>query len=240
MSRLQAYIQIVKRSGFSGLLSWWRKKLFTRFYELWLGINSEQYYSSQALGYVQGKGKCECDEYSPIEYESLINALGKLNKYLDGGYQNSVWIDYGCGLGRAVFVAALFPFKRVIGVDLTAFLIEGAKANLAKARRRLKCQNVEFICEDATKYRVPTDVNVVFLNNPFHGSVFDGMMERLCESLREKDREIFMLFNCPTVSELEEQVKRRGDIEILDRWGDSCNAERLYFLGRLRFKSGCK
>ncbi|MCS7063712.1 MAG: class I SAM-dependent methyltransferase, partial [Methylacidiphilales bacterium] len=210
-------MNIIHRQGVIELFRFFIKRLSTRWFEYWLEIETQHNYSKDEL-YHDSNQKSECSEYGPIDYLSLIAALRKIAKNI-GSLDSSCWIDYGCGLGRAVFVAALFPFKRVIGVDLTAFLIEGAKANLAKAQRRLKCQNVEFICEDATKYKVPTDVNVVFLNNPFHGSVFDGMMERLYESLREKEREIFMLFNCPTVSELEEQVKQRKDIEILDRWG---------------------
>ena len=57
-----------------------------------------------------------------------VSALGEIGDY--------TFVDLGCGKGRATTVASEFPFRHVIGVELSAALAATARANAATIRRR--------------------------------------------------------------------------------------------------------
>jgi hypothetical protein len=43
---------------------------------------------------------------------------------------NEVFLDYGAGLGRAVILASMLPFRRVIGVEIWSALATRARENI--------------------------------------------------------------------------------------------------------------
>ena len=48
---------------------------------------------------------------------------------------HDVFLDIGCGMGRAVYQAAAnYPFKRVIGVELSHELTQAARRNIERNR----------------------------------------------------------------------------------------------------------
>ncbi len=57
-----------------------------------------------------------------------LSALGDIKDY--------ALVDLGCGKGRATAVATEFPFREVIGVELSAELAATARANAAIVARR--------------------------------------------------------------------------------------------------------
>lgn len=120
-----------------------------------------------------------------------------LPRWLDPGQvsPSDVFVDVGCGKGRVVFQAArLYPFKRVIGVDLAPELIEIAQSNIDKTRDRLRCNDVELVAADVTEWEVPDDVTVVFLHNPFGGAVFQSFLDHLDESLERNPRDLLIIY----------------------------------------------
>jgi len=73
---------------------------------------------------------------------------------------NSV-LDYGCGKGRVVALAAMHPFGRVIGVELNHELIAIARNNLGRIEPKAQCKRVELFQSDATEFKVPDRKSVV-------------------------------------------------------------------------------
>jgi SAM-dependent methyltransferase len=122
-----------------------------------------------------------------------------------------VFLDYGCGTGRVLQHAARLPFGRVIGVDLNAAQIEIAAENARRAAARRRCR-IEVLREDATRWQVPDDVSYVYLYNPFWGEVFAGMLERLCESLDRRPRQLTILYAYPTCGR---QLRDTGRFELV-------------------------
>jgi SAM-dependent methyltransferase len=91
------------------------------------------------------------------------------------GEKPRTFIDVGCGKGRACFFAAATGiFARVIGVELSKPLVEIAQANLRRFRSPAA---LEFLCEDATRYRIPAEQSLVFLNNPFDANILQRFLE---------------------------------------------------------------
>ncbi len=104
----------------------------------------------------------------------------------------STLLDYGCGKGRAIVSAASYPFKKVIGIEMSE-VIRYAESNM-QAMAHKRCKNVELLQCDATTYAVPDDVNVIYLFNPFKGSTLEKVFDNIEQSLRSSPREIHILY----------------------------------------------
>lgn len=170
-----------------------------------------------------------------VDYEAA--PWGALRRILkrDEIDERDVFIDLGCGKGRALLQAAKYPFKRVIGVELSAELANVAMANIERFAPKLRCKNVEVVHSDVLKYDLPDDVTVVFMNNPFQGRIFGGVVEKLQESLRRRPRALRIVYYLP---DEEEQLLRAGAVVVRTaralrptrRWALKSGA-RLYRFG---------
>jgi SAM-dependent methyltransferase len=110
---------------------------------------------------------------------------------------DDVFIDIGSGMGRAVFLAAGYRFRRVIGVELSRQLVDIAQANLGRCRDRLRCRDVSFVAADATLYEIPDDVTVVFMNNPVQGEPFAAVVRNILASHDRKPRDMRIIYGNP-------------------------------------------
>ncbi|WP_212612625.1 methyltransferase domain-containing protein [Pseudonocardia hierapolitana] len=131
-------------------------------------------------------------DYLPSGWLSMRRVLPRSSVGSD-----DVFLDIGSGKGRIVLVAATYPFRRVIGVELSRELHEIAVANLAQNHRRLRCKNVTLVCADAVEYDIPAEVTVVFLYNPFRGPVFDRVIDNLVSSVDRNPRVVRLIYANP-------------------------------------------
>ena len=132
--------------------------------------------------------------YRPLPWGCLSRILNKED--VDA---NDVFLDLGCGKGRAVFLAAAgYPFKRVIGVELSEELSAIARANIARTQDQLLCHDAEIVTSDVLDYDIPDDVTVVFLYNPFRGQIFATVIRKLLESVDRRPRAMRVIYLFPT------------------------------------------
>lgn len=110
---------------------------------------------------------------------------------------DDVFLDYGCGKGRVLVMAARRSFARVIGVDISPELCEVARRNLESDRSRRRCGQVEVVAADVTEWDVPDDVTIVFMHNPFRGQVFEQAVAALLASLDRNPRRIRVIYRVP-------------------------------------------
>ena len=115
---------------------------------------------------------------------------------------DDVFLDLGAGKGRVLYQAARYPFRRVIGVEISPLLTVVARQNLARKRRRLRCREIELITMDAAEYEIPDDVTVVYLYHPFIGETFAKVVERLAASLDRRSRHMRVIYASPTQEEM--------------------------------------
>lgn len=109
---------------------------------------------------------------------------------------NDVMIDIGCGAGRVVLAASLFPFRHVIGVELLDELHQQAQENLSRMRVDPRAR-VEFVRVNAAEYRLPDNVTVVFLYNPFEGATFRRVMANVFASVDRAPRRLRLAYANP-------------------------------------------
>jgi predicted RNA methylase len=111
---------------------------------------------------------------------------------------SDVFIDFGSGMGRVVYqAAARYPFARVIGVELSRELNEVARANIERARSRLRCREVELVVADVLDYDVPDDVTIAYMSNPFTGPVFQAVVDKLVTSVARNSRRVRVIYLNP-------------------------------------------
>ncbi|HZP06351.1 MAG TPA: class I SAM-dependent methyltransferase [Terracidiphilus sp.] len=82
------------------------------------------------------------------------------------------FVDLGAGMGRAVLLAAEYPFRAVLGVELHRTLARIGQRNLTlwRATGRARAP-MRMICADATTFELPPGPCLIFLFNPFGGPV---------------------------------------------------------------------
>ncbi|MEV7009739.1 methyltransferase domain-containing protein [Streptosporangium sp. NPDC051022] len=115
---------------------------------------------------------------------------------------DDVFVDFGSGMGRMVLEAAWrYPFKRVIGVELSKELNDIAQQNIAGTRLRLHCKDIRLVHTDVLEYEIPEDISVVFFNNPFRGEVFASVIKRLLATVDRNPRRVTIVYANPTEEE---------------------------------------
>jgi len=100
-------------------------------------------------------------------------------------------------MGRAVVLAATYPFRRVIGVEASAVLNAVARENIDRVRRRLVCTDVRIEEADAAEYAVPDDVTHVYCYNAFSGASLARVLANLRASLAAAPRRLTLIFKNP-------------------------------------------
>ena len=134
-------------------------------------------------------------------------------KGLDIRPDEDVFVDYGSGIGAAVVMAATFPFRRVIGVEISPEFSAIAQSLVERNRGKLCCKNIELVVADAESYTLPTEVTVVYFYNPFRGSVLARVFENIKASLAYAPRKLTIVFKNPihlgSVPELENWLIER-------------------------------
>ncbi len=158
-------------------------------YDWWYGTRTCGYVTLGELGLDQQHGH----DYAPVEADSLRRVIYGLG--LTPGQDS--FIDYGSGMGRALIAAAAWPFRSVIGVELSEHLNGIAKQNIAKVRKTLKCQTVQVITANAMTYEPPSDATVFFFFNPFLGEVLAKVLDNLRHSQQNAPRAMTLIYEPP-------------------------------------------
>lgn len=145
--------------------------------------------SSWDLGGVLGSAE---DSYpyeatNPTELRSALHEL-----HLD--YTRYTFVDVGSGKGRALLVAAEFPFRAVLGVEHAQILHEIAVQNIRRDRGPRLCRDVKSILSDATTYSPPQGSLVLFIFNPFQERIVGCVLEKLHSTQQTESDDVQILY----------------------------------------------
>ena len=107
-----------------------------------------------------------------------------------------------------------------MGVELVPRLADAADSLLRRNAGRLRASGWEIVNADAAHYRVPDDVTVTYLYNPFVGETFDSVLEQLRRSVERRPRNVRILYVTPTEVERLARVPgvvvtRRGTTAVI-------------------------
>jgi SAM-dependent methyltransferase len=140
---------------------------------------------------VRGENAEHGAAYQPTHPKFAFDILGGLG--ID--YRKYAFIDIGSGKGRTLFVAAEYPFEKIIGVEFAEELHNIALRNARNFRSRTqKCQEIECVLIDASRYAFPPMPTVFFMFNPFRPPVLIPVLRKLNQSLVEAPRDVILIY----------------------------------------------
>ncbi len=145
----------------------------------------------------------------PEEFEQIMQHLAQVD------FSRCTFVDLGSGKGRVLLMAAMYPFARVLGVEVQPELHRIAERNLASPRPAgWQCEQIESCCLDAREFEFPETPLLVYLFNPFPDYVLRIVLDRLGESLRGNPRAAYVIYNAPW------ETKVVGDARWLEKLVD--------------------
>jgi SAM-dependent methyltransferase len=113
------------------------------------------------------------------------------------------FIDIGSGKGRVLLMAADYPFRRIVGIELLPQLHRTAQENIAKYKSdSQQCLAIESICGDARNFAFPPEPAVVYLFDPLPEAGLVELLRNLERSLREHPRPVVLLYHNPRLEHL--------------------------------------
>ena len=184
----------LRQEGYLGTAGWLLHQVTWRFQEYRLGIETQP--SAESSEEDDGENHC----YEPINTKCFYDILQNLD--LKPGVD--VFFDCGCGKGRALILAALHPFKSVIGLERSEELANIARQNAAHVQAKSQCPIV-IMQGSAEQSEFPDDATVLFMFNPFSGSILLKFLDRVKESLSSEPRPFTLIYVVPknVINELE-------------------------------------
>jgi SAM-dependent methyltransferase len=105
------------------------------------------------------------------------------------------FVDYGCGKGRALLLAGMRNFRRIIGVEHSPALAAVANRNIAQWRGPRRCSEIRAVCADATVFEPPEEPCVLYFNGPFDDhAVLAAVLARIDASFRARPRPLYAVY----------------------------------------------
>jgi hypothetical protein len=193
--------QLMRSQGVWKTLTSLKNRLEDRYLDYRLGIFTSEIKTKQELGLTRDEER----QYIPSDYGSFR----KLMKTLEIKEGADVFVDFGAGMGRSVVLAGLYPFRRVVGVEISPELCRIAEINVSRARRKLRCKDISIVTCDATSFPIPPDMTVAYFFNPFTGAILETVLENIHRSVREVPRQIrFVCNDYSSESQFARQIRR--------------------------------
>ncbi len=174
------------------------------------------------LGIV-GPGAEHAKAYEASDTKCFSEILGKLNI----AYSNFLFIDLGAGKGKTLIMASQFPFKRILGVELSPSLSRVARRNCnAFLNEKPACATFEIMCANAAEIAFPDDPLVIYMFNPFDESILSRVLANLKQSLSQQPREVFVVYYNPLH---DHAIKASGAFEFVFEGTDGWDYRKLQF-----------
>jgi SAM-dependent methyltransferase len=161
--------------------------------------------------------------YSP--YQASEPALfQQMIANLDLNFSEYTFVDIGSGKGRALLMAADYPFRWILGVELLPKLHGLAEANIGKYKSdSQQCFNLQSVCEDARHFQFPAEPMVVYLFNPLPERGLAKLLKNLEQSLVDCPRRVYLLYHNPTLEHLISGGSSWRLVQKTDQYSIFCN-----------------
>ena len=188
---------------------------------IWQEVKGEKKYGINTTGAdelykleKQGIDISHATIYMPVSYTLLEEIFEQLDfpnhkqqtKNLPTGQAGNKpqthFLDIGCGKGRALCLAAHQGFKKVTGLDFARDLCEAAKENLAITKQKIPLLEYKVINNDAFYFKIPEDVDCIFLFNPFDEIIMSAVVNNIFTSLQNNPNKIKIIYVNPLHKEL--------------------------------------
>jgi SAM-dependent methyltransferase len=171
-----------------------------------------------------GLSALDSHRYDATPIRFFRSLLGKLS--LD--YANTVFIDLGCGKGRTLLLASDYPFRAIIGVEISRELCDVAIENVKTYfSRRRGCSNISVRCQGIDEFEYsaygPSDHLLVYLFNPCGEAVLRAGLQKIHRFVACGGLVTIVYVNptCRALLEESEWLEQVLQAEVFDETGNS-------------------
>jgi SAM-dependent methyltransferase len=144
---------------------------------------------------------------APSVFHAIMRAMQE-RLHLD--LQRFGFVDVGSGKGRALLLACDYPFREILGVELSPELDRIARSNIARYMGakgtakggRLTQAPVISMQGDATDFTWPPGPLIVYMWNAFTRPVMEQLVRNLEASLQKQPRELYLIYIHPELESM--------------------------------------
>lgn len=147
---------------------------------------------------IKGNNLSHAENYQGANYF----LLEKVFSYLQNIEANKNLVDYGCGKGRVLTVAAFYGFNKITGIDFAKELCEEAKKNLTSVQLKFPEKTFNVIHINAVDYKIENDTNFFFFFNPFDEVIMLAVVKKILYSLKVNPRQVYVIYLNPLHKEI--------------------------------------
>lgn len=157
-----------------------------------------------------------CHVKNSYGYEPTVTSVfNKIVASLVIQHREFSFIDIGAGKGRALMLAASYPFKKIIGVEFCKNLYETILRNIAMYRKESGgSQEFEVIHKDAVEYEFPSGHLVIYLFNPFDEKIMIKMTKKLKQITSQNGRKVVLIYCNPLYDKHLQTLRLRCAVDI--------------------------
>lgn len=200
MKLFQYIYYFIRSLYFRGISNTFKLLTYEFKYEKKLGINTQGLKNLSNLTLV-GNKSIQNHHYQGASYFILYNLFNKLPNNI----KNEQFIDFGCGKGRAIFVAEQCGFTNLIGVDLAEELIEDANTNLNVYKLKNLKSKIFFFKNNVLDYKIPNNASIFYFFNPFGPDIMKIVIDNIIQSVKIYPRIIYCIYLNPKYKSVFEQ-----------------------------------
>lgn len=186
------------------------RKCDNALWEYRLGISTR---GKSSLGERQNAG-ADYNYYATLPFRSIFRILRFLSMK-----DSDIFVDLGCGKGRALCCAARFELSEVVGVEYREDLCEQALRNTQRLRGR--CAPVSIIQSRVEDFDFSRG-SIYYLFNPFGTATIERVLTKMRSSLDRQRREVRVAYVNPKHDEM---LARTSWLECYGELKDSALGE---------------
>ena len=141
-------------------------------------------------------------EHAELYQGANYYLLEKVFDHLQTIEANQSILDFGCGKGRVLTVAAYYGFSKITGVEFAKELCDVARKNIIPVQQKFPQKIFNVIHANAVDHKIENDTNVFFFFNPFDEVVMLSVAKNILLSLKENPREAYVVYINPVHKEI--------------------------------------
>src|ERR1700694_2478164 len=117
------------------------------------------------LGYLDPEAVGPSIEFATHYEPTPVDEFARLLAHSPLAPERATFFDVGSGMGRVALLAMRYPFKQIVGVEISPALHEVARENLATYKTNTRaCRDVRFVRADAASFDPPSGDLIVYLS----------------------------------------------------------------------------
>jgi len=181
-------------------------------FELYYGLDTEAQLSLRDIQ-VTSANKLFGEDYQAAPYLPIRLLFKKIMHIIP---EKRSFVDYGCGKGRAMLIAAEHGIRIVKGIEFSPLMGQISKAIIKKYNKRAHNGTKFSVIEaDVLDYKITAEDNIFFLFNPFNDVILDQVLDRIEKSLAIYPRFLIIIYVHP---EHEHLIERRSFCKTTKRY----------------------